>query len=164
MLVGAILGIIIIIVFAIQKSVKKAAFKRKAARIKALIKSKSVVTNVSASSIDTIYRLYLEYSLDEKGYSSYFDTDKEYYDALKVGDMIWIHCDSEHPYKVLFDGVKVKGASNQNQENETMASQSRPNDDKPCSTNCKVQFCRRCGSKLLEDSEFCSNCGTKVNV
>ena len=26
----------------------------------------------------------------------------------------------------------------------------------------QIQFCRKCGYKLLEDSEFCSKCGTKV--
>ena len=28
--------------------------------------------------------------------------------------------------------------------------------------NMKINYCRRCGAKLLDDSIFCSNCGTKV--
>ena len=30
------------------------------------------------------------------------------------------------------------------------------------STKSTIMFCRKCGSKLLPDSSFCSNCGTKV--
>lgn len=26
----------------------------------------------------------------------------------------------------------------------------------------KIQFCRRCGFKLVDGSEFCSNCGNKI--
>ena len=26
----------------------------------------------------------------------------------------------------------------------------------------KIQYCRRCGFKLIDGSEFCSNCGTKI--
>lgn len=26
----------------------------------------------------------------------------------------------------------------------------------------KISYCRHCGYKLIEDSEFCSNCGTRV--
>lgn len=28
--------------------------------------------------------------------------------------------------------------------------------------NDKIVFCRKCGFKLIDDSEFCSNCGTNV--
>ena len=26
----------------------------------------------------------------------------------------------------------------------------------------KIVFCRKCGFKLIDDSEFCSNCGTNI--
>lgn len=26
----------------------------------------------------------------------------------------------------------------------------------------KIQYCRSCGSKLIDGSEFCSNCGTQI--
>ena len=29
-------------------------------------------------------------------------------------------------------------------------------------TTPQVKFCRKCGNKLIEDSVFCSSCGTKV--
>lgn len=28
----------------------------------------------------------------------------------------------------------------------------------------EISFCRKCGTKLLEDSLFCSKCGTKINI
>ena len=35
------------------------------------------------------------------------------------------------------------------------------NEEKPLEKT-KVSFCRKCGNKLLEDSQFCNKCGTKV--
>ena len=32
----------------------------------------------------------------------------------------------------------------------------------PCQEQPKIQFCRKCGNKLAEDSLFCNKCGTKI--
>ena len=32
------------------------------------------------------------------------------------------------------------------------------------STPPQIKFCRKCGNKLIEGSEFCSSCGTKVLI
>lgn len=31
-----------------------------------------------------------------------------------------------------------------------------------CAATRKIMYCRRCGSKLIEGSEFCSNCGNQI--
>lgn len=37
-------------------------------------------------------------------------------------------------------------------------------DENPTAETKKIQFCRKCGNKLIEDSLFCSKCGTKIII
>ena len=47
------------------------------------------------------------------------------------------------------------------QNNKTTFTENTVEDStqRSCAT---VRYCRKCGNKLLEDSQFCSKCGTKV--
>ena len=54
--------------------------------------------------------------------------------------------------------VSVKATVSQ--PTPTKASVSQPAPQNP--VNDKICFCRKCGSKLMDDAIFCNKCGTKV--
>ena len=59
--------------------------------------------------------------------------------------------------------VKPVVASTSTDTNKSAEDESRIVTEELPTTNVpKVRFCRKCGFQLLNDSEFCSHCGTKV--
>ncbi len=47
-------------------------------------------------------------------------------------------------------------------EHTDLAEPAETNIDEPVSSSTQIQFCRKCGEKLVENSRFCRRCGTEV--
>lgn len=43
-----------------------------------------------------------------------------------------------------------------------LAEAAESNVDEPVSSAAQIQFCRKCGEKLIENSRFCRKCGTEI--
>ena len=88
----------------------------------------------------------------EDGYhiieSQYGSTINQYsYDPVPIIDRAWVH---QFLSSANLDDEGTEDADEDDGDSATIASPP------------PVRFCRKCGNKLLPDSEFCSNCGTRV--
>jgi hypothetical protein len=57
----------------------------------------------------------------------------------------------------------VEKPENNNINNSNVVNSQITIDTPPVVKN-EISFCRKCGTKLLEDSLFCSKCGTKIYI
>ena len=95
---------------------------------------------------------------EENAHSPKMTTDNAENKEIEENPQMSLSLDNEKPKKygnwhIYGNDIRL---NNQNENSQVLESQASPlSKDKIC-------FCRKCGNKLLEDSQFCNKCGTKV--
>ena len=114
---------------------------------------------------------------DTSGNALHCFLDEEFYDTMKTQFQDRLDAVPETPYPVidilwvneLFSPPKKESVSEQSQNDKQESITSGSDKDGGSSADepdrsLTVRFCRKCGEKIPEDSDFCPYCGTKIIV